>query len=119
MEVDQVGMTIFALTADGDRLETEICESQVIVDVAGEVMAEGVANDVALAENSCGDAENSREDADDGVAVATEVVSPGTHNQLPIVVEYADVAETDRAKIDLFTQVEDVGMAIFCIHCGR
>ena len=55
---------------------------------------EGVAVDVTLAENSCGDAENSREVADDGVAVATTVVSLETHNQLPIDVEEAVLIET-------------------------
>ena len=42
-----VGMNISTLTADGDRLKTEYCDSQVLVDGAGQVIAEGMAVSVA------------------------------------------------------------------------
>ena len=40
-KVEDVGMTISTLSADGDRLKTEISDSQVIVDEAGLDIAEG------------------------------------------------------------------------------
>ena len=46
-QVEVVGMNISTLTADGDRLKTEYCDSQVLVDGAGQVIAEGMAVSVA------------------------------------------------------------------------
>ena len=107
-KVEDVGMTISTLSADGDRLKTEISDSQVIVDEAGQVIAEGVEVDIGLEgfEAQTGALEELRQAMHDrDIALAKPAVKPAVSPSLPRPVLFQSPEER-RAVFKLIADLE-------------
>ena len=80
-KVEDVGMTISTLSADGDRLKAEISDSQVIVDEADQVITEG-------------------DDVEGAVMAATVVDEPVVSGRLDWGLLQRRSAEVGRGRVD-------------------
>ena len=107
-KVEDVGMTISTFSADGDRLKTEISDSQVIVDEAGQVIAEGVEVDIGLEgfEAQTGALEELKQAMHDrDIALAKPAVKPAVSPSLPRPVLFQSPEER-RAVFKLIADLE-------------